>query len=459
LALRLAVIGRGSIGLTTLFYLHKVGFKDITIYGNTSQSHAASVAAGAMLNVVSEVDTFNYGSALVSWKLLNKRRLLDMWSDLMTQLVSLRIINNSLLYGKGTQIVLNESSSNLVEECSYNSMIEAYKSLLTSSHNSDTQSKGNFLIPDEQSVDSLAYLSALERYASQYCITINCDIDSIHPKGRNVLLKDSIGIVREYDFVILAAGSWSQSIIERSPSLPRPRRSSYYGVGSALLFRSELEFVDVLTVDRIYRTPNRGGTCGIHTVQRTSSLYVGASSVITDVPLRSPRASSLQTLLQGSQDIVGVKSIQLSCDVVTGYRPVTDDAYPIIGNLCDNVFCCYGTKRDGFTWAPYYGFNLAHQLQKSSTSRTLPQWEQLLALTNPFRELTSAGSPNDCITNYVNNKIAESAQHGKILTSQEKQSLNRIAVLAHDKVEKAVRKSIGLQPELINMIYYKQSSF
>ena len=48
----------------------------------------------------------------------------------------------------------------------------------------------------------------------------------------------------------------------------------------------------------------------------------------------------------------------LSAESVTGYRPVTEDGYPIIGNLEENLWCIYGTKRDGFTWSPYYAKKL-----------------------------------------------------------------------------------------------------
>ena len=43
----------------------------------------------------------------------------------------------------------------------------------------------------------------------------------------------------------------------------------------------ELEYLNKLKTESILRSPNRG-TCGIHMVQRKDSIYVGASSVVTN---------------------------------------------------------------------------------------------------------------------------------------------------------------------------------
>ena len=47
----------------------------------------------------------------------------------------------------------------------------------------------------------------------------------------------------------------------------------------------ELEYLNKLKTESILRSPNRGGTCGIHMVQRKDSIYIGASSVVTNKDL------------------------------------------------------------------------------------------------------------------------------------------------------------------------------
>ena len=97
----------------------------------------------------------------------------------------------------------------------------------------------------------------------------------------------------KFDKVILAAGSKSSEILSNS----QINNDSYRvpvclnGVGSALEVFSELEYLKPLKTDSILRSPNRGGTCGIHMVQRSKSVYIGASSVATDHDLKYPLSS------------------------------------------------------------------------------------------------------------------------------------------------------------------------
>jgi len=254
--------------------------------------------------------------------------------------------------------------------------------------------------------------------------------------------------------VVLCAGAWSESLLERSSIDISGVRKGYFGVGSALLLRSELDYVSSPRIDRIYRTPNRGGTCGIHSVQREDSVYVGASSVVTNVPLKFPRASSVLNLISGACSMINIDCHQLSVDIITGYRPVTDDAVPNIGNLSETLFCCYGTKRDGFTWSPYFADLIAATICNSSTLD--PDFNEILDMCNPVRPMTSAGSPQTCIENYVINKIYEAAQHGIRLGDTQIMELRQIASTAHEKIKSLTGDDIGIQPEIVNMIYYRK---
>ena len=456
--IKIAVIGRGAIGLTCAYEISKSGNALVTVVGSRSNSYTASRAAGAMLNIVSEVDIFNANHPLTRWKLANKKTVLNLWTDLMKSLVDDRAIAKSLVFGKGTQIVIDKHTANKVERSSFDAMRVCHDRQIGQNQNlkhvtdSPADDLGGFLIDDEQSVDSQAFLGGLESYLDTFASNINNDVLRILKYGDQWSLEIADGRTYVFDKIVLCAGSWSESIIKRSPDLQYPSRRSFFGVGSALLVSSELEYVEPPTVDRILRTPNRGGTCGIHTVQREESLYVGASSVISNIQLKTARASSVLALLEGLKDTLEFDIYQLSTNVITGYRPVTDDSLPIIGELDTGLFCCYGTKRDGFTWAPFFAQHITKFVLDPSHTST--DWNDLLHQCAPRRHLSSAGEVDFCIENYVMNKIFESLQHGKNLSSQEIDQLFSIAKDVHTYVSTIEGSSVGVQPELVNMFYY-----
>jgi glycine oxidase len=455
--MKIAVIGRGAIGLTCAYEISKSGGADVTVFGSSGNSYTASRAAGAMLNIVSEIDTFNSSHPLTRWKLANKSLVIKLWDDLMNRLVGDRAIPNSLLFGLGTQILINSQTSNKVELSSYDAMKDIYVNNCVGSENNvstiaTAQGRESFLIGDEQSVDSHAFLEGLESYLRTFSSIVNCDVLRIFKEADRWCIEASDGQFYAYDYVVLCAGSWSESIIDRSPCLKKPTRRSFFGVGSALLVSSELEYVKQPTFDRIFRTPNRGGTCGIHSVQRKDSLYVGASSVVTNKQLKSARMSSINALVEGLREDLGVDIYQLSSQVITGYRPVTDDAVPVIGELESGLFCCYGTKRDGFTWSPLYAKNIANTILNPGNPSA--EWEELLDQCSPQRRYTTAGEPELCIENYVVNKIFESHQHGKELQTQDIDLLYSVASKVHLYLEDEGGCRVGVQPELVNMFYY-----
>ena len=455
--MKIAVIGRGAIGLTCAYEISKSGEADITVFGSPSNFYTASRAAGAMLNIVSEVDTFNARHPLTYWKLANKPLVLKLWDNLMNRLLGDRAIRNSLLFGHGTQILINSQTSNKVELSSYDAMKDIYTKYRGGCANSSdivdsSYENKSFLIEDEQSVDSNALLEALESDLRTCASSVNFDVLRIIKTGQKWTIEANDGNFYVYDYVVLCAGSWSESIINRSPCLKSPSRRSFFGVGSALLVTSELTYVNQPNFDRILRTPNRGGTCGIHAVQRQDALYVGASSVVTNKQLKTARASSIYALVEGLRDDLDVDIYQLSSQVITGYRPFTDDAVPVIGELDSGLFCCYGTKRDGFTWAPYFENNIANTILNFSSRSA--DWEQLLEYASPHRHYTSAGEPELCIEKYVMNKIFESHQHGKELQIKDIDRLYVIARDVHLFLEKVENRPVGVQPELINMLYY-----
>ncbi len=450
----IAIIGRGSIAILVALELKKRSSdRNITIIGEKSR-FSASYAAGAMINILSEIDCFNSQHPLCDWKLRNRTTALKAWNELDNYLKQENIIKRSLLEGTGTEIRLKNDSKNTVEKNSFNAILQSANLYDINISKDISQEESKIFIPEEKSVDTDFFFTSIETYLENNIECINSNIQSIKKLDNNKwILEDNKNVKRIFDQVIIACGAWSEKLINQSKGLERPLLKSFYGIGSALLIKSELPYIKKPTINHIIRTPNRGGTCGIHGVQRNNCIYIGASSHVTNIPLKYPKIPSIHNLIEGANSFLGLDTYELSFEIVTGYRPLTVDTVPIIGSLASGVFCIYGTKRDGFTWAPYLSKYLVNQLEGDNCT----DWNELLEICHPNRNFVSSGEVNDCIKSYLINKKFENYQHGRTINSDQLNQYERIAKKAHEIVNKNKTYQIGLNPEVINMIYYSST--
>ena len=104
--MKIGIIGSGAIGFSIATTLKESG-KDfeVTLIGDKS-NFGASRSAGAMLNILSEVDWFNAENNLMEWKLRNRRSCLEAWKDKVNYLSKSLRSDQSLIFGKGTDIRL-----------------------------------------------------------------------------------------------------------------------------------------------------------------------------------------------------------------------------------------------------------------------------------------------------------------------------------------------------------------
>ena len=140
--MKIAIVGCGSIGLTFAEKLISNNFNSFKVFGKKDNKYSASRAAGAMLNINSEIDCFNAGSSLAKWKLKNRKFALSEWSNISKRLFKLGITKKDLLFGKGTEIVL-QGKNNKIEAQSFQSM---YDSVFSGDKLED---KSSFMIEDE----------------------------------------------------------------------------------------------------------------------------------------------------------------------------------------------------------------------------------------------------------------------------------------------------------------------
>ena len=223
-----------------------------------------------------------------------------------------------------------------------------------------------------------------------HAVSIQCVDNSAH----RYEVKTNNGSISA-SHVVICAGVWSDNIIRNSNFSKKPKLKVLKGVGSALKLRRELKYLKLHPKLDILRTPNRGGTCGIHTVVRSNDLYVGASSFITNDDIRSARQSSIFTLLESMKQEINVDLERYSLELVTGYRPVSSDTHPLLGKIHEEVYCCYGTKRDGLTWAPYYAERIVGAINNINNN------EKIFQLFDPLRNPICYKSFEEGLNDYL----------------------------------------------------------
>lgn len=450
----ICIVGAGAIGLSIATVLtHLKPEAKLTLIAGEKSNISASAAAGAMLNVVSEIDYLNCRSDITEVKLLHYNRLFDAWK-LIQSILEPYLPGGELLYGTGTEVRLDKNSINTVEKNSFHTMhsVAKERNIQVSDISSNTFFQ-SFNLPCEKSVDSRAFLRAMLNYLYYKDINI-IEENIISTKQHHINVELTTNSHRvEAATVFMVAGANCDSIIRRSNIDTSRLIPSYYGVGSALLLESEFDYIKTPTIDNIVRTPNRGGTCGIHVVQRHNGLYVGASSMTVTEPSKCPRAESVETMLKGfsSMRVAPIEGLSMSC--VIGYRPTSMDTWPIIGFISENIYALYGTKRDGLTWAPLYALDLLNMVNGTKESTTLISL--LEAHCSPYRSPVSVGPRDFARTAYIESKTAEALQHGKSLSEMETMML----YAAFDKLHKDLPEHFSVHPELVNIFAFNDKEY
>ncbi len=440
----IAIVGNGSIALfaAARLLIEHPGIP-ITIFGPSTRTFSASNAAGLMLNIFSEIDCISGNLPLTQWKLSNANQALHAWDDFFGPT---GVIGDSVFTSALTDVILPEHSTNELERRSFES-----QSVISAAHNASSISTATLnRLPNEPSADARHVLKQLDSYLSDKVTHIDQYVHSIKKANSAYVIRSNDGAEHgPFTKVLIASGSKSSQILQHSSeSIGIPSIHCFNGVGSALHFSSELPYVELPHSDRILRTPNRGGTCGLHLVPNIDSFYVGASSVVTFEDLKNPRSGSVQTLLNGASSELSLPDLtRLSINILTGYRPVTQDAYPLFGQLEPGIFVAYGHKRDGFTWAPYLSTIISDLIfSKSLTSEA----SSYLEYCDPHRNFRSYGSFEDSLDLYLLNEEYSAAQHSSV----QKLSRDTLKNRFYDAHSFLASNGQVIHPELVNVNYY-----
>ena len=165
-------------------------------------------------------------------------------------------------------------------------------------------------------------------------------------------------------------------------------------------------------------------------VQRSNSIYVGASSVVTDKNLKSPRLGSIETLINGAKKELGLGNIvRQSLNILTGYRPISQDAVPIFGELTKSFL--FTDIREMDLLGPLLSEIVDNWINISFNS----EFHKYLDMCNPHRKkFASYGSYEQSKKLYLLNEEFSYAQHKEIFDEDtEKKLISRFDSLHSTK--------------------------
>ncbi|MEM8628992.1 MAG: FAD-dependent oxidoreductase [Chlamydiota bacterium] len=459
----LTIIGNGIMGLSTALALcNKFPKFRIAIVGPWGNKNGASISSGAMLHCFSEVTTQTLATAPGQAKFALCHQALKKWP------IWLESINNYLPDAKklriypGTYLLLNNRSSELDTD-NFFAIIEAlnlysepFEEVLPKEIGEidpvhDARPLRAIWVPGEGCISSHELLSSMTTILRKMD-----NVDFVNDHAENIDCKNGTckslilktGEVIHSEKILLAAGAFSQALIDKMTDLRDSMPMVLSGVGYSILVEQNKN----KPITHAIRTPNRAGACGLHVLPREgNSLYIGASNDLAFAPHKDPKMGMFNFLMECSLEQIDQK---LCSSYMRGFsvgnRPATLDSFPLIGpSKIKNLFIMTGTYRDGFHQSPVMAQYMADLITNTEEDCTSPFFQYF----KPHRELIQVKNKNDSIEEYVRHFQGSSYEHQLSLP---------IGILSDDDYLDIVRKKAeklydtldidyGLPPDVLFM--------
>ncbi len=452
------IIGNGILGLSTAYALIQQNKQlSIAIVGPMSRPGCASTAAGAMLGCFGEVTKYTYQSSYALKKLEYAIKAKQLWPDWVESINSWSTQSDRINIQNGTFIFLNSQSGFLDNE-NYQAIKKALVSYNESFEEVDPE-KIPFIkpimnyrplqaryLPNEGYINTHTLLEHLQRILNTFINVqmIDQEVLSINTQSDKICSVTTQEKVLSSSTIILAAGAFSQKLLDTIPALNFEIPRIFAGVGCSAV----LELPNH-GLRHVIRSPNRAGACGIHTMGYDANhIYVGATNYAHYSPKIRNNVRSVYYLLQNAmeqinQNLHDADLIQWS----TGCRPLSVDTFPLIGETSiKGLWLLSGTYRDGFHFSPLLAQEIARKILGSTES-----WigDTFPALRPPIQIKSRLQSIED----FVNQFIASGYEHGMNLPRTGwDEYLPQLVRARIEKLYSLLDCDYGLPTELIIML-------
>lgn len=461
----IVVIGNGAVGMTLAVALAEASSSTrIAVVGPPIRFGCASLAAGAMINVWAEIECGCMEEPPLAARLTIARCALDLW-DAHAERLSSRS-NRRITIQWGTHVFGNARSPT-AEERAFDYLQRIMQRENVRHHNvapeklaflgadRATRPMRVVFVPDGY-VNSRPVIEALDFILDQSptcCPVRTCVREiKIRPGGDKILeLDEGEDLITKT--IVLANGAFAQRLIDPISELRHtvPRLLFGGGTGLDLYFESPVSMpIGLEELNSVVRTMDRGAGCGMHLIPlgnrryyfgATNSIWLTAEEDMLSV-------HGISTLLNGLTSEFHQLFLRAGFSIrKTGFRPVSLDTFPLLGESdVPGIWFCNGTKRDGFTCAPF----LAAEMTKAMAG----QHHGLPALFRPSRALISyrdRESATDVAVEAAMGSDYMNGFHLPIYRWEEMENVHRKKVKA--TYDKRKIREFGIHPEVLG--YYE----
>lgn len=416
----IVIIGAGAIGLSTAFSCVKHDSSSrVLVLGNKDASGGASRAAGAMLGCYGEVTSNSFKSKHGRKKFYCSLQAKKMWDGWVGE-INEHNESDKIKINHGTYI-LHNNASGLIDTENFQAIEKAliddgelfdkvaFSEIPGVNTLENFRSLDALYLPKEGSICSESLLSGLYKALKTYknFSALTEAVEKINISGGKItsvqLTNKDIVVGQQY---VLAAGAFSQVLLDQVPDLAKTMPRILPGIGQALVISRDKS---KCAIQNVIRTPNRAGACGLHILPYGENLYVGATNELKISPEDKPSVGMIHFVLQCTMDQLNQNLFpEKIIDIKVGNRPSSLDGFPLLGECSiDNLIILTGTYRDGFHQAPY----IAQEAGKNIFSG-IPILDNIF---KPERDPIEVMSRNEAINEAVDHQMATAYEAGAIL--------------------------------------------
>lgn len=404
------IVGNGMVGLAIAAGLsrHLPG-EQIQVVGPAARPFSASMAAAAMLNSFAELEPGALDQPRDRLKFELSQASARMWGAFVEEFEI-----PSQYYRLGT-VLVNNNASNNYEDAAFDAIAgyldefaEPYERIEPAKEPAYApgpryRSRQALFLPREGVVNPDGVIRALQATLEKRGVRfIDGVVQSLEKRGdRTCGVKLADGRTLSGERIVLANGSMATRLWDEEGCI-----RVVNGVGATVVLKNP-----GIKGRYVLRTPNRGGACGIYHAPYENDLFVvGATNLVTTADEQFPRAESVAALVNGA--INQVNQMHRTSGFIRynfGYRPVSLDGYPVLGQLNGNTFIATGTRRDGYHFAPWLAQNLSSLLLDHSISAEARAY---FDHARPLRSAMLDQPVEACCRKYAAVKVSALSQHG-----------------------------------------------
>lgn len=333
------VIGGGVVGLTIAYELSGRGV-EVTVLDQGSLGREASWAGAGMLppgHPTAAQSPFE--------RLRGESQLL--WHDLSEQLLAETGIDNGYRRCGGLELRCHGTSNELDDEIDslHSNGIEVEKLAPIRARefesNLSPSVSAAYRLPEMAQVRNPRHLKAMAAACANrgVCFRVGTAVHEIDQQGEKIVgVHTSAGLMTGGQFII-AAGAWSQRLMQSADCLVRIRPLR----GQIVLLQTEsLPFLHIIQMGKQYLVPRPDGR-----------ILVGSTEEEAGFDKRNT-AEGVNKLLAFAREIVPCLAEATFERAWAGLRPRSEDGLPYLGRVpgAENLFVAAGHFRDGLQLSP-----------------------------------------------------------------------------------------------------------